>query len=120
MKYSVVNYSTVLENGIKRLEAEFYNSTSSLSAEYYVGEEIIDFVQYGTSKELNEIKSGFPTLRLNEFESFDSSKGKEIISKFNLSYVVENKEIDNTFIYSVRREKNNVYDNGKIRVWDLD
>ena len=69
MKYSIVDYSTVLENDIKRLEAEFYNSASALTKNYYTGAEIIDFVQYGTSKELNENKSGFPTLRLNEFES---------------------------------------------------
>lgn len=44
---------------------------------YYFGEEIIDFVQYGTSKELNEHKEGFPTLRLNEFElSFISNPAK--------------------------------------------
>jgi len=47
--------------------------------------------------------------------------GKRIISKFNLSYVIENEDIeDNTFIRSVHIEKDNVYDNGKIRVWSLD
>ena len=53
-----------------RLEAEFYNSSSLLNAYCFSGEDIIDFVQYGTSKELNEEKRGFPTLRLNEFDSF--------------------------------------------------
>ena len=52
-----------------RLEAEFYNSASLSSTDFYSGREIIDFVQYGTSKELNEEAQGYPTLRLNEFDS---------------------------------------------------
>lgn len=69
MQCSIVNYSQ-LDKSIFRLEAEFYNSSSFLNIDCYTGKEIIDFVQYGTSKELNEEKQGFPTLRLNEFESF--------------------------------------------------
>jgi len=69
MQYSIVNYSQI-DKELFRLEAEFYNSRSLLNTDCYVGQEIIDFVQYGTSKELNEEKLGFPTLRLNEFESF--------------------------------------------------
>ena len=33
------------------------------------GAKIIDFVQYGTSEELNEDGIGYPILRLNEFDS---------------------------------------------------
>ena len=40
--------------------------------------------------------------------------------RFNLSYYVENKDISNTFTRSVQQTKDNVYDNGKIRVWCLD
>ena len=69
MQYSIVNYSEI-DKSLFRLEAEFYNSNSLLNAYCFSGEEIIDFVQYGTSKELNEEKRGFPTLRLNEFDSF--------------------------------------------------
>lgn len=69
MQYSIVNYSQI-DKSLFRLEAEFYNSNSLLNAYCFSGEEIIDFVQYGTSKELNEEKRGFPTLRLNEFDSF--------------------------------------------------
>ncbi len=85
MKYSVVNYNKVLENEIKRLEAEFYNSTSLLTTEYYTGEEIIDFVQYGTSKELNAIKSGFPALRLNEFESLFIKHPEKYCDKIDIA-----------------------------------
>lgn len=57
---------------------------------------------------------------LNDVD-FDDRWGKTIISRFNLSYVIENEDIgDNKFIRSVHREKNNVYSNGKIRVWCLD
>ena len=69
MQYSIVDYSQI-DKSLFRLEAEFYNSSSLLNAHCFSGEEIIDFVQYGTSKELNEQKRGFPTLRLNEFDSF--------------------------------------------------
>jgi restriction endonuclease S subunit len=41
-----------------------------LEIEFFNGHEIIDYIQYGTSKELNEEARGFPTLRLNEFDSF--------------------------------------------------
>lgn len=52
-----------------RLEAEF----NVLSQKYnfkkrYQGIDIIDKIQYGTSKELNEEKLGYPILRLNEFD----------------------------------------------------
>ena len=57
-----------LENGL-RLAAEFYTAKSLIGSEYYFGKDIIDFVQYGTSEELNENQSGTPTLRLNEFDS---------------------------------------------------
>ena len=67
MKYSIVNYETILKDKIRRLEAEFFNSVSFFKDIFYTGKEIIDFIQYGTSKELNENNSGFPTLRLNEF-----------------------------------------------------
>jgi len=39
--------------------------------------------------------------------------------KFNLSYYVENKDIQTPFTWSVQLTKNNLYDNGKIRVWHL-
>ena len=68
MKSSVIQYND-LNRGF-RLEAEFYISSSHLKTHFFSGEEIIDFVQYGTSKELNEEQKGFPTLRLNEFDSF--------------------------------------------------
>ena len=69
MQYSIVNYSQI-DKSLFRLEAEFYNSSSLLNSYCFSGEDIIDFVQYGTSKELNQDKRGFPTLRLNEFDSF--------------------------------------------------
>ena len=67
LQTSIVRYRD-LSKGF-RLEAEFYNSTSLPKGGHYTGEEIVDFIQYGTSKELNEEGNGYPTLRLNEFDS---------------------------------------------------
>ena len=50
-----------------RIEAEFY-TVESVAKMDFSGEDIIDFVQYGTSKGLNENNLGVPVLRLNEFE----------------------------------------------------
>ncbi|WP_242046601.1 N-6 DNA methylase [Cylindrospermum sp. FACHB-282] len=65
-----VNFSKVREQDILRLEAEFYIAKTSTFSQFKRGEQIIDCVQYGTSKELNEVQSGYPVLRLNEFESY--------------------------------------------------
>ena len=56
---------------------------------------------------------------LNEVD-FDSRHGKGLISRYSLSYVIENEDIgDNPFIRSIHQEKNNAYANGKIRIWCL-
>ena len=41
-------------------------------------------------------------------------------SWFNLSYYVENKDIENTLARYIRQTQDNLYDNGKIRIWKLD
>lgn len=69
MQYSIINFGQI-SKPLFRLEAEFYNSNSLLNSYCFSGVEVIDFVQYGTSEELNEEKKGYPTLRLNEFSSF--------------------------------------------------
>jgi len=46
---------------------------------------------------------------------------KDLITKYNLSYVIEDEDIgDNVFIRSVHQESDNLYDNGKIRIWNLE
>lgn len=67
---SETKFSEFVNDKERRLEAEYWNKKSSISIEAYKGEDIIEFVQYGTSAELNEFKSGYPVLRLNEFNSF--------------------------------------------------
>ncbi len=81
MQYSVVNFQNVINNPILRLEAEFYISDSK-SLEL-TGAEIIDFVQYGTSKDLNEEKKGYPTLRLNEFNGLFVGKPSKYCNLIN-------------------------------------
>ena len=76
MRSSIVRYVEI-DKELFRLEAEYYNSGCLMGTKYFTGEEIIDFVQYGTSKSLNEEGQGYPTLRLNEFDSFFIGKPKK-------------------------------------------
>lgn len=67
---SETKFSEFQSDKENRLEAEYWNKKSLITIDTYKGEDIIDLVQYGTSEELNEFKSGYPVLRLNEFNSF--------------------------------------------------
>ena len=59
------------------MESEFYNSNTVSYKNTVKASQIIDFSQYGTSKELNEMGEGYPVLRLNEFNySFISHPDK--------------------------------------------
>ena len=59
------------------MESEFYNSNTVSYKNSVKASHIIDFSQYGTSKELNEMGEGYPVLRLNEFNySFISHPDK--------------------------------------------
>jgi restriction endonuclease S subunit len=72
-----VRFSEPLNTELFRLESEFYTAKSFKIQKSFIGKDIIKFVQYGTSKELNEDGVGFPVLRLNEFQShFISSPSK--------------------------------------------
>ena len=55
----------------------YYNSNTVSYKNTVKASQIIDFSQYGTSKELNEMGEGYPVLRLNEFNySFISHPDK--------------------------------------------
>lgn len=72
-----VPFSRVIENDIVRMESEFYNSNTVSYKNTVKASQIIEFSQYGTSKELNEMGEGYPVLRLNEFNySFISHPDK--------------------------------------------
>ncbi|MDI4482417.1 restriction endonuclease subunit S [Moraxella lacunata] len=66
---SEVSILDVLKDENLRLEAEFHTN-KSIKIQGVKGSEIIDFVQYGTSEELNEDSLGYPILRLNEFDGY--------------------------------------------------
>ncbi len=66
--YSIIKKSQL--EGAHRLDAEFYCVSNDISGDFVLGEDAVEFVQYGTSKELNEERKGFPVLRLNEFDDF--------------------------------------------------
>jgi len=70
-------------------------------------------------KRPNTPGTGYYLSKINEVE-LNSRHGKRIISKFDFRYVIEDKDKNiNMFIRSVRQERNSLYDNGRIRVWDL-
>lgn len=53
-------------------------------------------------------------------QEFNSKSGKQIIDRFKLSYVIQNKySSQNKFIESFKLIKANIYDNGKITLWTL-
>ena len=92
-----VLFSEPLKTDLFRLEAEFYTAKSFKLSKSFTGAEIIDFVQYGTSEELNEESDGYPILRLNEFRSnFIGQPSK--FCKF----------IDNSTYQSLKLRKNDV------------
>lgn len=49
----------------------------------------------------------------------DSQQGDYYIYRFNLSYVIENDNYKNFFIESLSEKKDNIFDNGVIRLWNL-
>lgn len=70
LEMTEVKLSKLLSEKENRLEPEYWNRKNSIKIETFSGDEVIDFVQYGTSEELNEFNSGYPVLRLNEFNLF--------------------------------------------------
>ena len=50
------------------MEAEFFNAAGLHNVKTVKGADVVDIIQYGTSEELNDDKSGYPILRLNEFD----------------------------------------------------
>jgi len=64
-----VAISECLQQKDLRFEPDFWIQTNSAQTKTIKGGEIIDFVQYGTSKGLIDEKEGYPVLRLNEFNS---------------------------------------------------
>lgn len=66
--YSIIQKSQL--EGAHRLDAEFYCVSNQIKGDFVLSKDAVEFVQYGTSRELNEEKKGFPVLRLNEFDDF--------------------------------------------------
>lgn len=72
--HSIIQKSQL--QGAQRIDAEYY-ALSGLKTNFMFGKDILSFVQYGTSEELNEEKKGFPILRLNEIkDSFINEPAK--------------------------------------------
>lgn len=71
-------------NGYFRLEAEYFVAQSFSSSNSLFGRDVLDYIQYGTSKYLNEQNEGFPVLRLNEYDSFFIKKPAKCCDKISL------------------------------------
>jgi len=105
--------TSMLTYGFTTLKGANMSKNSPLSAEFYMDSPYILKPFSIPSPERDFYALGF--------QKFDGWLGKPIINRYNLSYAIENRDTgENTFIRSVRIEKDNVYDNGKIRVWNLD
>jgi restriction endonuclease S subunit len=61
--------SECLQHKDLRFEADFWIQKTNTLTKTIKGSEIIDFVQYGTSKELIDEIEGYPILQMNEFNS---------------------------------------------------
>ena len=48
------------------------------------------------------------------------SYAQRYVPMFNLSYFVENEDVSSKFSKSVQQTRDNIYNNGKIRIWDLE
>ncbi len=67
-----------------RLDAEYYNPAVCIDfskGSWNKISDILDFIQYGTSEDLNEDGLGFPTLRLNEFDDVFIEKPKKYCNR---------------------------------------
>ncbi len=49
----------------------------------------------------------------------NSRHGQRIVEEFNLSYMIEFLDTQDRIIRSVQTKKNNIYDNGEVRIWPL-
>src|SRR5690554_3382445 len=79
--YSIIKKSEL--EGALRIDPEFYCVSNQVRGEFLLGKDVVDFVQYGTSKELNENNIGFPVLRLNEFDDFFIEKPSKYCDKIS-------------------------------------
>ncbi|MFH1347144.1 MAG: restriction endonuclease subunit S [Candidatus Margulisiibacteriota bacterium] len=82
----MITYSAIKKSqleGAHRLDAEYYCAPDNIKNDFLYGRDVVDYVQYGTSKELNENKAGYPVLRLNEYEEYFISKPGKYCNKIN-------------------------------------
>ena len=87
IQFSVANFSE-LDSDL-RMDAEFFISNLLDQFENDTGNEISEFIQYGTSDSLNEDGLGFPTLRLNELEGLFISKPAKFCNSLTIEQFQE-------------------------------
>ena len=80
----------------------------------------VEYYMHDPYKAVNHSYTGSHVLRILRSDiNVHGSKAYRLTSMFNLSYCVENRDIETIFTRSVQQTKDCLYDNGKIRVWDL-
>lgn len=81
MVYSIISKSEL--EGALRLDAEYYCAGNLIKKDFILGNGAAQFIQYGTSEELNDEGKGFPVLRLNEFDEIFVGKPAKFCNKIN-------------------------------------
>lgn len=56
---------------------------------------------------------------LRKSQDIDGGWAREIISRFNATYVIEDVYVRDPIINSIEEKRNNIFNNGRIRVWAL-
>jgi hypothetical protein len=83
---------------------------SPLSTEFYMDNPYVEVAGRSIVGRLNWF---------SECPAIDKGSGKRAVDEFDLSYMIEDTDIHDPIMRSVREKKNNVYDNGEICIWTL-
>lgn len=107
--------------GLITLNESDITKNSILSTKYYKSGQLNPYVLNDTSMSARgevSLRDYYLYWLLNKEIYKDDPK--KVISKFNLSFMIEDKQrADETFIQSMRVTKNNIYNNGQILIWSL-
>jgi len=108
----------IFETGVDALCYGFINKSyikikknSALTTAFYLDGPYVEVRGTGIGIELNSF-IGQPDI--------DRWYAKDFIDRFNISYMIEDTSFNYPIIHSVREKKDNIYDNGEIRIWDLE
>ena len=102
---AALSYGFVNESYIKM------KKNSPLTKEFYIDNPYVEVIGRSIAGQLNWF---------SEQPDIDRWHGKRIVREFKLWYLIEDTDINDPIIHSVREKENNMYDSGEIRIWDLE